>query len=73
MINELSRKGADVIYQDTHVSGHACQEELKLIYNLINPQYVIPVHGEFKHLKGQEKLAQSIGIPNENIFVLNKV
>ena len=70
VINELSRKGADVIYQDTHVSGHACQEELKLIYNLINPQYVIPVHGEFKHLKGQEKLAQSIGIPNENIFVL---
>ena len=70
VVNELSRKGADVIYQDTHVSGHACQEELKLIYTLINPQYVIPVHGEFKHLKGQEKLAQSMGIPNENIFVL---
>jgi ribonuclease J len=70
VINELSRKGADVIYQDTHVSGHACQEELKLIYSLIKPQYVIPVHGEFTHLKAQEKLAQSMGIPSENIFVL---
>ncbi len=70
VVNELSRKGADVIYQDTHVSGHACQEELKLIYSLVKPQYVIPVHGEFKHLKAQEKLAQSMGIPNENIFVL---
>lgn len=70
VINELSMKGADVIYQDTHVSGHACQEELKLIYSLINPQYLIPVHGEFKHLKAQEKLAQSMGIPDDNIFVL---
>lgn len=70
VVNELSRKGADVIYQDTHVSGHACQEELKLIYSLVKPQYVIPVHGEFKHLKAQEKLAQSMGIPSENIFVL---
>ncbi|MDD3413446.1 MAG: ribonuclease J [Lachnospiraceae bacterium] len=71
VINELSRKGADVIYQDTHVSGHACQEELKLIYSLLKPHYVIPVHGEFKHLKAQEKLAKSIGIPDENIFVLH--
>ncbi len=70
VINELSRKGADVIYQDTHVSGHACQEELKLIYSLIKPQYVIPVHGEFKHLKAQEKLALSMGIPEDNILVL---
>lgn len=70
VINELTRKGADVIYQDTHVSGHACQEELKLIYSLIRPQYVIPVHGEFVHLKAQEKLAQSMGIPDDNIFVL---
>ena len=70
VINELSMKGADVIYQDTHVSGHACQEELKLIYSLIKPQYVIPVHGEFKHLKAQENLAQSMGISADNIFVL---
>lgn len=70
IINDLSRKGAEVIYQDTHVSGHACQEELKLIYALLKPQYVIPVHGEFKHLKAQEKLAQSMGIPADNIFIL---
>ena len=70
IINDLSRKGAEVIYQDTHVSGHACQEELKLIYALLKPQYVIPVHGEFKHLKAQEKLAQSMGIPDNNIFIL---
>lgn len=70
VINELYMKGADVIHQDTHVSGHACQEEIKLIYSLINPQYLIPVHGEFKHLKAQEKLAKSMGMPGENIFVL---
>ena len=70
VINELSQKGAEVIFQDTHVSGHACQEELKLMYSLIKPQYVIPVHGEYKHLKAQEKLAKSMGISSENIFVL---
>lgn len=70
VINELSMKGAEVIYQDTHVSGHACQEELKLIYSLVKPQYVIPVHGEFKHLKAQEKLAETMGIEKKNIFVL---
>ncbi len=70
IINELSRKGAKVIYQDTHVSGHACQEELKLIYSLVHPQYVIPVHGEYRHLKAQEKLAQFMGIKDENIFVM---
>ncbi len=70
VINELSMKGAEIIYQDTHVSGHACQEELKLIYSLVKPQYVIPVHGEFKHLKAQEKLAQTMGIEKKNIFVL---
>ena len=70
IINGLSRKGAEVIYQDTHVSGHACQEELKLIYSLIKPQYVIPVHGEYNHLKAQEKLAIYMGIHKENIFVL---
>ncbi len=70
VINELARKGAEIIYQDTHVSGHACQEELKLIYALVRPKYVIPVHGEYKHLKAQEKLAVSMGIPKENVFVL---
>ena len=53
VINELSIKGADVIFQDTHVSGHACQEEIKLIYSLVKPKYAIPVHGEYRHLKAQ--------------------
>lgn len=70
VINELSMKGASVIYQDTHVSGHACQEELKLMYSLLKPQYVIPVHGEYRHLKAQESLAQEMGIEKNNIFVL---
>lgn len=70
VINELLRKGADVIFQDAHVSGHACQEEIKLIYNLVQPKYAIPVHGEYKHLKAQAKLAQSLGVPKENIFLL---
>lgn len=70
VVNELSMKGASVIYQDTHVSGHACQEELKLMYSLLRPQYVIPVHGEYNHLKAQEKLAQEMGIEKNHIFVL---
>ena len=70
VINELLIKGADVIFQDVHVSGHACQEEIKLIYSLVKPRYAIPVHGEFKHLKAQAKLAQQLGIPKENIFIL---
>jgi ribonuclease J len=70
IINELTRKGAEIIYQDTHVSGHACQEELKLIYALVRPQYVIPVHGEYKHLRAQQKLAEEMGIEKENIFLL---
>ncbi|MCR4787042.1 MAG: ribonuclease J [Lachnospiraceae bacterium] len=70
VINELLIKGADVIFQDVHVSGHACQEEIKLIYSLVKPRYAIPVHGEFKHLKAQAKLALQLGIPKENIFIL---
>ena len=62
MINELSAKGADVIFQDVHVSGHACQEEIKLIYSLVKPKYSIPVHGEFRHLKAQAGIAESLGI-----------
>lgn len=70
VINELLVKGADVIFQDVHVSGHACQEEIKLIYSLVKPKYAIPVHGEYKHLKAHAKLAMQMGIPKENIFIL---
>ena len=70
VINELSAKGANVIFQDVHVSGHACQEELKLIYSLVKPKYAIPVHGEFRHLKANAELAQTLGIPKENVFIL---
>ncbi|MCI9516601.1 MAG: ribonuclease J [Lachnospiraceae bacterium] len=70
VINELSAKGADVIFQDAHVSGHACQEELKLIYSLVHPKYAIPVHGEYRHLKANAGLAMSLGIPKENTFIL---
>lgn len=71
VINELSQKGADVIFQDAHVSGHACQEELKLIYSLLKPKYAIPVHGEYRHLKANAKLAENLGIPKENIFIMH--
>ena len=71
IINELLRKGADVIFQDAHVSGHACQEEIKLIYTLIHPKYAVPVHGEYKHLKAQAKIAESLGISKDNIFILS--
>ena len=70
VINELSMKGAKVIFQDVHVSGHACQEEIKLIYTLVHPKYAIPVHGEYKHLKAQAGIAQELGIQKENIFIL---
>ena len=71
VINELSRKGADVIFQDAHVSGHACQEEIKLIYSLVKPKYAVPVHGEYRHLKAQAGIAKELGIPKENIFILS--
>lgn len=70
IINELLIKGANVIFQDAHVSGHACQEEIKLIYALVQPKYAIPVHGEYKHLKAQANLAETLGISKENIFLL---
>jgi len=70
VINELSMKGAEVIFQDTHVSGHACQEEIKLIYSLLHPKFSVPVHGEFRHLKSQAEIAISLGIPKENTFIL---
>lgn len=72
VINDLLVKGADVIFQDApHVSGHACQEEIKLIYNLVQPRYAIPVHGEYKHLKANAKLAEALGIPKDRIFILS--
>ncbi|MCD8325863.1 MAG: ribonuclease J [Lachnospiraceae bacterium] len=70
VVNELLQKGAEVITQDAHVSGHACQEELKLIYSLVKPKYVIPAHGEYKHLVAQKKIALNLGVPKENIFIL---
>ena len=70
VINELSMKGAKVIFQDVHVSGHACQEEIKLIYSLVKPRYAIPVHGEYRHLTAQKHVAEDLGIPKENIFIL---
>ena len=70
VINELSMKGANVIFQDVHVSGHACQEEIKLIYTLVHPKYALPVHGEYRHLKAQATLAENIGIPKDNIFIM---
>ena len=71
VINELSMKGAKVIYQDTHVSGHANQEEIKLIYALTKPKYAIPVHGEYRHLIRHAELAQLMGVPKDNIFLLS--
>lgn len=70
VMNELYQQGADVIFQDTHVSGHACQEEIKLMYALIKPKYAIPVHGEYQHLRQHGRLAQDMGIPKENVFIM---
>ncbi len=71
IINELLAKGVEVVFQDVHVSGHACQEEIKLIYTLIQPKYSIPAHGEYKHLKAQAKIAEELGMDKENIFILS--
>ena len=70
VINELEMKGAHVIFHDTHVSGHACQEELKLMYALTKPKYAIPVHGEYRHLKRHSELAVEMGVPKKNVKVL---
>ncbi len=71
IINELYLKSADVIFQDTHVSGHACQEEIKLLYSLVQPKFAIPIHGEFRHRKAQAQLAVELGIPKENVIMLS--
>ncbi len=73
VINELFRKGAEVIYEalaDIHVSGHACQEELKLIHSIVKPKFFFPVHGEHRHLKQHANLAHKLGMPNDRIFVM---
>jgi ribonuclease J len=73
VVNLLFEKGANVIYEalaDVHVSGHACQEELKLMHSLVKPQFFIPVHGEYRHLRQHGKLAQSLGMSSEDIFIL---
>ncbi len=71
VINELYAKGADVIFQDAHVSGHACREEIKLLYTLVRPKYAVPVHGEYRHLKAQASLVKELGYSSENIFILS--
>ncbi len=74
VINKLMELGTEVIYEalaDVHVSGHACQEELKLIHTLLKPRYFIPVHGEYRHLKKHGELAMELGMPRENIFLGN--
>ena len=72
VVNELMKQGAEVIYEsmyEVHVSGHACQEELKMMISLTKPKFFVPIHGEYKHLKKHAILAEGMGIPEENIFV----
>lgn len=71
VINELFRKGAEVIFQDAHVSGHACREEIKLIYSLVKPRYAVPVHGEYKHLRAHATIAEELGFQKDDIFILS--
>lgn len=70
LINELSMLGATVIFQDTHVSGHACQEEIKLIYSIVKPKYSLPIHGEYRHRIAQKELACQLGMGKENILIM---
>jgi beta-CASP RNase J family ribonuclease len=73
VINELFKKGAKVIYkalEEIHVSGHACQEELKLMHQLVKPRFFMPVHGEYRHLKQHSRLAEKLGMDSSNIFIL---
>ncbi|WP_207710166.1 ribonuclease J [Clostridium chromiireducens] len=73
VVNELIEKGANVIYksiEEIHVSGHACEQELRLIQALLKPKFFIPVHGEYKHLITHAKIAQSMGIDKDNTFIL---
>jgi ribonuclease J len=71
VMNELYGKGAEVMFQDTHVSGHPCQEEIKLIYTWVKPKYAIPVHGEYRHRVAQARIAASLGYDNEHILMIS--
>lgn len=71
VINELFAKGAEVIFEDTHVSGHAYQEELKLIHTLVKPKYFVPIHGEYKHMKKHAELAVNLGMKQDKITILS--
>lgn len=74
LVNELMKQGAEVVYEamyEVHVSGHACQDELKMMLALTKPKFFIPIHGEYKHMKKHEGLAIKMGIPEKNIFLLN--
>lgn len=70
VMNELSMKGAKVVFEDTHVSGHACQEEIKLMYALLHPKFSIPIHGEYRHRMAQAELAKAMGIADDNILII---
>ncbi len=71
IINALSARHANIIFQDVHVSGHARREELKLIYSLVHPQYALPVHGEYRHLRANAQVALQLGIPRDHIMILH--
>ena len=71
VMNELYRKGAQVVMQDVHVSGHACAEEIKLIYSIVKPKYAIPFHGEYKHRKAQANIAKELGYDDKHICLIN--
>ena len=74
VVNELIKRGANVVYEkmyDVHVSGHACQEELKMMLSIVKPKYFIPVHGEEKHLYKHSMLGMAMGIDSDNIFIVN--
>ena len=73
VINDLTEKGANVIYnaiEDIHVSGHACEQELRLIQALLKPRFFMPIHGEYKHLISHAKIAENMGMDKSNIFIL---
>ncbi|MBQ3852645.1 MAG: ribonuclease J [Lachnospiraceae bacterium] len=71
IINSLLQKGVNVVFQDVHVSGHACQEEIKLIYSLVQPKFSVPVHGEYKHLMAQAKIAKELGFTKDRIKIIS--
>ncbi len=71
VINDLESNGAEVIFQDVHVSGHACREEIKLIYSLVKPRYALPVHGEIRHRHAQARIAKELGYDSQHILMIN--